>query len=220
MKIIGIILLLLFLVSCSEEINSPVASNHSFNATDFPNIKDSKYLVENFVSMNHSLSPLKDYHFSMILGKNWKVQRINITSEPELDQMKEMALFSRYLPVLGKSDAMLVADISVYVTRVKSDTNVKQWLEKRILKFYGDKEYKIYQMIEVQGGYELLFGYQWQEKAYISRAFAYKFKDTNRVYALGKMDKLFMIQGNTQEPYYEKIAAEEFYLAPRSFRLG
>lgn len=160
-------------------------------------------LEENYQWVTHQLAKLPEFHFRMLLHKEWKAANYGLDEDPELNKLKYVALITSGDDNGNYGPAESHAGISILVTIIPDEEHDPiDWLDQYVQNYARYEDFNlldanIYQHKENQSKSfkDQLFSYKIDGQTYVRRTMAYQ---TGRVYII--------FEGASKEELYNDMS--------------
>jgi|GEM_PF-3216255 len=166
-------------------------------------------IEDSYRRLEHTLSPLEQYHFRIIIPKDWKVLDAKLEQDVEPDSFDELAVFRQPGEWMTR-ETPADAEISISVIRPSDERESPAvWLQKILDKNVPTHEI-LQQRTKGEGANtssDVLFKYRDAKEQYIMRMAAFRGRD--RMYLVNCSDTINGYRDN----------AEACYVAINSFSL-
>lgn len=177
----------------------------------FSTMPSDETIEEYYQMRRHTLSPVEDFHFDILVPKDWEILDIVAQAEPAPNSFKEIGVFRQPGAWMNSDSAPQNGEISVSAVHAKENPIwASVWLQDAIATNSANYEILEKHTVETPRGdaVDMLVGYSDGKQQIMNRVAA--FRDDNWIY---------VISGSDTVNGYRDIA-EAFYVAIESFTLA
>lgn len=174
-------LCLVMLAACAQKTDRPDAVGAEAKAHPFvTRLPDAEAIDEQYKDVSHDLSPLTQYHFQLLVPKDWQILDIALEEEPAPGDFSELGVFRQEGEWMENDDVPPLAEISVSLINPSGqEQSAAAWLDE-LLSNNKEAHTKLEERKTGSGREEAadyLFRYKDQGVDYVMRVSAFRMAD-------------------------------------------